>query len=115
MQDPEPIEAFRQALARATATEANDPTAMCLATADAAGRPSARMVLLKGTDERGFVFFTNFESRKARELAIQPCASLCVHWPRLGEQVRIEGPVERIDDAANDAYFATRPRGSQIA
>ena len=87
---------------------------MTLATADAAGRPSARIVLLKGIDPRGFVFFTNRESRKARELEERPFAALVLHWPKAAEQIRVEGRVERVSDAESDLYFATRPRGSQI-
>jgi pyridoxamine 5'-phosphate oxidase len=105
---------FVEAFARAKARETSDATAMTLATADASGRPSARMVLLKGVDQRGFVFYTNRESRKARELDQVPFAALCIHWPVGEEQVRVEGRVERIADDESDAYFATRPRGSQI-
>lgn len=112
--DADPIARFRDALARAHEVERADPTAMTLATADHRGRPSARMVLLKDVDARGFVFFTNRESRKGVELAENPFAALCLHWPVLGQQVRVEGPVERISDADSDAYFATRARGSQI-
>jgi pyridoxamine 5'-phosphate oxidase len=109
-----PIDLFRDWLAEAEASEPNDPTAMCLATVDPAGNPSARMVLLKGIDERGFVFYTNFESRKGQELIAQPRAALCFHWKSLRKQVRVEGPVEPVGDAEADAYFATRARVSQI-
>lgn len=112
--DADPLARFRDALARAREIERSDPTAMALATADTRGRPSVRMVLLKDVDPRGFVFFTNRESRKGVELEQNPFASLCLHWPVLGQQVRVEGPVERISDADSDAYFATRARGSQI-
>jgi pyridoxamine 5'-phosphate oxidase len=112
--DADPLARFRDALARAHEVERNDPTAMTLATADQRGRPSARMVLLKDVDARGFVFFSNRESRKGVELAENPFAALCVHWPVLGQQVRVEGPVEQISDADSDAYFATRARGSQV-
>src|SRR5262249_3557031 len=88
------------------------PTA--LATADAAGRPSVRIVLLRGVDERGFVFYTNYGSRQARELTGNPRASLCQHWPTLEEQIRVEGAVELADPAESDRYFAGRPRDSQI-
>lgn len=88
--------------------------AMCLATAGKSGFPSARMMLLKGVDERGFVFYTNVKSRKGRELRENPCASLCFWWPHLEEQIRIEGKVEPVSDAEADQYFATRPRGSQL-
>src|SRR5690242_21588777 len=91
-----------------------EPNAMIVATADAQGRPAARIVLLKGVDERGFVFYTNLESRKARELAARPRAALCFHCKALQRQVRIEGDVERVSDAEADAYFATRQRISQI-
>ena len=101
-------------LAEATTSEPDVPTAMALATADAAGAPSVRMVLLKEIDDRGFVFYTNLESRKGCELEANPRASLCLHWKSLGRQVRIDGAVERVEDAEADAYFASRPRDSQI-
>jgi pyridoxamine 5'-phosphate oxidase len=88
---------------------------VALATATPDGAPSARMVLLKGADEGGFTFFTNYESRKGRELADNPRGALLFHWPQLGRQVRIEGPVERISREESDAYFKTRPRGAQLA
>jgi pyridoxamine 5'-phosphate oxidase len=88
---------------------------VALATADADGAPSARMVLLRGADDRGFTFFTNYESRKGRELAENPRAALLFHWPQLGRQVRVEGSVERVSGEESDAYFATRPRGAQLA
>src|SRR5262249_58074693 len=87
---------------------------MALSTVDPDGLPNVRMVLLKGVDERGFVFYTNRESQKGRELTTQPKAALVFHWKSLGRQVRIRGPVERVDDAEADAYFATRPRLAQI-
>jgi len=89
--------------------------AMSLATADAAGRPTARAVLLKGFDAAGFVFFTNFTSRKGRELAVNPYASLLFTWEELERQVRIDGRAEKISEAESDEYFSTRPRGSQIS
>ncbi len=110
----DPIDRLREALARAAAASPFDPTAAALATADAAGRPSVRVVLVKRVDERGLAFFTNRESRKGRELAENPRAALCFHWPALGEQVRAEGPVTVLSDAESDAYFATRPRESQL-
>ena len=112
--EDDPIARFLEALERAKAAEPSDATAMTLATADARGRPSARMVLLKGADAEGFTFFTNHGSRKANELDQNPFAALCFHWPTLVQQVRVEGSVERVSDDESDAYFATRPRGSQI-
>lgn len=91
-----------------------DATAMCLATADAKARPSARMVLLKSHDAAGFTFYTHFDSRKSRELIANPHAALCFHWAPLGRQLRIEGKVTRVADQESDAYFASRPRESQI-
>lgn len=110
----DPIAHARALLDERRRTEPTDATAVTLATADASGRPSARMVLLKGIDARGFVFFTNHGSRKARELAVNPFAALCIHWAHAAEQVRVEGRVERVSDAESDAYFASRARGSQI-
>src|SRR5579859_5484250 len=109
-----PIEVFREWLAEAEAAEPNDPTAMAVATVDAAGNPSVRMILLKGMDERGFAFYTNFESRKGRELLACPRAALCFHWKSLRKQVRVEGPVEIVSEAEADAYFHSRARVSQI-
>jgi pyridoxamine 5'-phosphate oxidase len=111
---PDPLVRFHQAFARARLVEVHDPTAMTLATVGDDGRPSARIVLLKDADARGFTFFTNRESRKGEELARHPFASLVIHWPSHAEQVRIEGRVELVSDEESDAYFATRPRGSQI-
>lgn len=101
-------------LAERARVEGLDTAPIALATADAAGRPSVRIVLLRGVDARGFVFFTNYESRKGRELKENPRASLCQYWPTLEEQIRIEGPIELIDAAESDAYFADRPRESQL-
>jgi len=98
----------------AVETEPNDPTAMAVATVDASGLPDIRMVLLKGWDERGFVFYTNFESAKGRELAAHPSAAALFHWKTRRRQVRIRGPVEVVTAAEADAYFASRPRGSRI-
>ena len=91
-----------------------DTAPVALATADPWGRPSVRIVLIRHVDERGFVFHTNYNSRKAEEIFSNPHAALCFHWPTLEEQVRVEGSVARISDAESDAYFAGRPRGSQI-
>ncbi|MFO0295081.1 MAG: pyridoxamine 5'-phosphate oxidase [Rhodospirillales bacterium] len=110
----DPFERFAGWLAEATASEPNDPNAMALATADAQGRPSVRMVLLKGVDQGGFVFYTNLESRKGGELAANPRAALLFHWKTLQRQVRVEGPVTPVTAAEADAYFATRARTSRI-
>jgi pyridoxamine 5'-phosphate oxidase len=110
----DPFERFADWLAEATASEPNDPNAMALATADAQGRPSVRMVLLKGVDQGGFVFYTNLESRKGGELAANPRAALLFHWKTLQRQVRVEGPVTPVTAAEADAYFATRARTSRI-
>lgn len=106
---------FESWYAEARASEPNDPGAMALATADSHGRPSVRMVLLKGHDERGFVFYTNFESRKGGELIANPYAALDFHWKSLRRQVRIEGRVEPVSDAEADAYHASRARDSQLS
>lgn len=108
------IEQFGRWFADALAAQLPEPNAMTLATADASGRPSARIVLLKGFDERGFVFFTSLVSRKARELAVNPRASLVIFWQALERQVRIEGAVETVTRAETEAYFRTRPVKSQI-
>ncbi|HSD20838.1 MAG TPA: pyridoxamine 5'-phosphate oxidase [Anaeromyxobacter sp.] len=111
---PDPIARFHDSLARAATASTFDATAAALATADASGRPSVRIVLVKTVDARGFAFFTNRDSRKGRELAENPRAALCFHWPAIGEQVRAEGEVSVVEDSESDAYFATRPRESQI-
>ncbi|MCX7373536.1 MAG: pyridoxamine 5'-phosphate oxidase [Alphaproteobacteria bacterium] len=110
----DPSALFADWMAAATQSEPNDPNAMCLATATPDGRPSARMVLLKGVDPRGFVFYTNLESRKGGELAANPHAALCFHWKTLARSVRVEGAVEAVTDAEADAYYASRSRGSRI-
>jgi pyridoxamine 5'-phosphate oxidase len=110
----EPLGLFAAWLKDATTSEPRDPTAMTLATVDADGLPNARMVLLKGTDERGFVFYTNMDSQKGRELDAHPKAALVFHWKSLNRQVRVRGAVERVSDAEADAYFATRPKQAQI-
>lgn len=113
-QEGDPIGRVQRLVAAAREREAHDATAATLATATPDGRPSARVVLVKGADERGFVFYTNLTSRKARELAANPQAALCFYWPASGWQLRVEGTVEPVDAAEADAYFATRPRGSQL-
>lgn len=110
----DPFSAFAIWLAEAERTEVNDANAMALATVDADGLPDVRTVLLKGLDPRGFVFYTNFESRKGQELSEQPKAALCFHWKSLHRQVRARGPVEKVSDAEADAYYATRPRLSRL-
>ncbi|RKH45249.1 pyridoxamine 5'-phosphate oxidase [Corallococcus sicarius] len=111
---PDPIQRFADVFAQAKQVIPVDPNAMVVATVDDAGRPSSRVVLLKDFDARGFVFFTNFHSRKGRQLTAHPVAALCFHWVPLEQQVRIEGRVEVVSDAEADAYFQSRPRGSQI-
>jgi len=101
-------------LAERARVEGIDTAPAALATADAAGRPSVRIVLLRRVDARGFVFFTNYDSRKGRDLTANPRASLCQHWPTLEEQIRVEGPIERVTAVESDAYFAGRPRESQL-
>jgi pyridoxamine 5'-phosphate oxidase len=113
--DSDPLEQFRRWYTEAGEAGVKAPQAMALATATADGAPSVRMVLLKGADERGFVFFTGYVSRKAAELAANPPAALLFHWGALGRQVRIEGRVARVAGQESDAYFATRPRGAQLA
>ena len=110
----DPLDLFRRWMAEAERAEVNDPNAMALATVDAAGRPSVRMVLLKGIDARGFIFYTNLESHKGRDLVANREAGLCFHWKSLRRQVRIDGPAEMVSDEEADAYFHSRPRGSQI-
>ena len=110
----DPFALFAAWLKDATASEPRDPTAMTLATVDADGFPNARMVLLKGVDERGFVFYTNMDSQKGRELDATPKGALVFHWKSINRQVRIRGPVEHVTDAEADAYFATRPKQAQI-
>ncbi len=113
--DPDPLEQFRRWYAEADEAGIKAPQAMALATAAADGAPSVRMVLLKGADDHGFVFFTGYVSRKAAELDANPRAALLFHWDAHGRQVRIEGRVERVAGQESDAYFATRPRGAQLA
>lgn len=110
----EPFRLFSQWMKDAEAKEPNDPNAMALASVDATGLPDVRMVLLKGFDEAGFVFYTNFESKKGTELLASRKAALLFHWKSLRRQVRIRGAVEVVSDAEADAYFASRPRASRI-
>ena len=110
----EPFKLFGEWLKEAEASEVNDPNAVALATVDEDGLPNVRMVLLKGFDTDGFVFYTNFESQKGREILGQKKAAMCFHWKTLRRQVRVRGPVEIVTDAEADAYFATRARGSRI-
>jgi len=113
--DPDPLRQFDRWYAEADAAGVREPNAMALATATGAGVPSARMVLLKGHDERGFVFFTNHLSRKGRELDENPHAALLFHWDPLGRQVRIEGAVQRVSEQETAAYVHSRPRASQVS
>ena len=110
----DPLGLFGRWFAAAEVSEPNDPNGMCLATADADGLPDARMVLLKGHDARGFVFYTNVESDKGRQLAGDAKAALLFHWKSLRRQVRIRGPVQPVAEEESDAYYASRPRGSQV-
>jgi pyridoxamine 5'-phosphate oxidase len=112
--DEDPVRQFSRWWDEALASKLPEPNAMTLATADAQGRPSARVVLLKGFDHAGFVFYTNYDSRKGQELAANPRAALLFFWPELERQVRIEGTVSRVSEAESDAYFATRPLASRI-
>ena len=110
----EPFSLFTEWLEEARSAEINDPTAMALATVDSDGLPNVRMVLLKGVHDGGFVYFTNYESNKGREVLANPKAALCFHWKSLRRQIRIRGSVKPVEDAEADAYFASRPRGSRI-
>ena len=110
----DPLQQFRHWFDQALAAGTNEPNAMVLATADAAGKPSTRVVLLKGLDERGFVFFTNYESRKARELAVNRHAALNFFWVELERQVCVTGSVTQVPREEAEAYFKTRPRGSRL-
>jgi pyridoxamine 5'-phosphate oxidase len=111
---PDPIEQFRGWFDDALAADLHEPNAMTLATATPEGRPSARTVLIKGFDERGFVFYTNYEGRKARELEANPQCALVFYWGELERQVRVEGRAGRVSEEESDAYFTSRPRGSQL-
>ena len=110
----EPFQLFADWLEEARGTEPNDPTAMSVATVDADGLPNVRMTLLKGFDERGFVFYTNFESQKGTEILASRKAALGFHWKSLRRQVRLRGPVEVVSDEEADAYYKSRPRDSRI-
>src|SRR3954447_26326859 len=110
----EPLRLFTAWLEEASKTEPRDPTAMTLATIDAEGIPNARMVLLKGIDERGFVFYTNMDSQKGRELDRYPKAALVFHWKSLNRQIRVRGLVEKVTATEADAYFASRPKQAHI-
>jgi len=112
--DREPMKQFGLWMAEALHAQVPEPTAMTLATVDAKGRPSARIVLLKGIDPRGFVFYTNYESRKGRDMAANPVAALTFLWKELERQVRIEGTIEKVTPAESDEYFQTRPLGSRV-
>ena len=109
-----PYELFSDWLGQAEQSEPNDPGAMCLATSTPEGKPSARMVLFKGLDERGFVFYTNADSRKGQEILSNPYASVCFHWKSLLKQVRVEGELEEVSEDEADAYYNTRHRGSRV-
>ncbi|MHB2265427.1 pyridoxamine 5'-phosphate oxidase [Aliihoeflea sp. PC F10.4] len=113
-QENEPYALFAQWLKDAGEAEINDPNAVALATVDKDGLPNVRMVLLKGFDEQGFVFYTNYESAKGGEILGSMKAAMCFHWKSLRRQVRVRGPVESVTDAEADAYYASRPRGSRI-
>ena len=112
--NPDPILQFTSWMAEALSAKVPEPNAMTLATAGADGKPSARIVLIKGVDARGFVFFTNYESHKGQDLDANPRAALLFHWIELERQVRIEGRVEKLPDAESDVYFASRPLDSRI-
>ena len=113
-ENSEPFALFEEWLADATKSEPNDPNAVALATVDEDGLPDVRMVLLKGFDDHGFVFYTNFESAKGREILGSMKAAMCFHWKSLRRQVRVRGPVEIVTNEEADAYYATRPRGSRV-
>jgi pyridoxamine 5'-phosphate oxidase len=112
--DPNPFKQFQKWFDQALAAQLPEPNAMTLATATPEGKPSARIVLLKGFDSHGFVFYTNYDSHKGQELTANPWAALVFWWAQLERQVRIEGRVEKVSDAESDAYFHSRPKGSQL-
>lgn len=111
----DPVEMFQQWFEAARQAGQAEPEAMAVATADAAGRPSVRFVLLRGVDPAGFVFYTNGRSRKGREIDANPWAALAFRWEHVDRQVRVRGPIGPVEPSQSDAYFATRPRGSQLA
>ncbi|MFS8973204.1 pyridoxamine 5'-phosphate oxidase [Cupriavidus necator] len=111
---PDPMSQFKRWFDEAVTAKLPEPNAMTLATVGADGQPSARIVLLKGIDDRGFTFFTNYESRKGLDMAANPRAALLFHWVQLERQVRVEGLVEKVSDDESDAYFASRPLGSRV-
>jgi pyridoxamine 5'-phosphate oxidase len=113
--DIDPFALFEEWMVLAAANEPNDPHAMALATVDAEGQPDVRMVLMNARSERGFTFFTNFESEKGRQLTANPRAAIVMHWKSIRRQVRMRGPVEVVAPEEADAYFTSRPKGSQIA
>lgn len=113
--DPDPLRQFALWFDEARKSEIEAPESMALGTSTPEGRPSVRMVLLRAADDRGFSFYTNYESRKGGELAANPYAALLFYWQQLGRQVRVEGRVERVPAAESEAYFRTRPRGSRLA
>jgi pyridoxamine 5'-phosphate oxidase len=113
-QTADPIQEFLEIFESAKEREVADATRVALATVDSSAHPTVRVVLLKQVDERGFVFYTNFDSRKAQHLDENPNAALCFYWPSIDEQIRVEGVVERVSDEEADAYFATRDRGSKV-
>ncbi|KXF78395.1 pyridoxamine 5'-phosphate oxidase [Paramesorhizobium deserti] len=113
-QASEPFQLFAQWLSDATKSEPHDPNALALATVDEDGMPNVRMVLLKDFDESGFVFYTNYESKKGQEILASKKAAMCFHWKSLRRQVRVRGPVEEVSAEEADAYYASRPRGSRI-
>ena len=114
-QESDPIRAFQEIFERAKEREVADPTRVALATVASSAHPSVRVVLLKQVDDRGFVFYTNLESRKARHLEENPHAALCFYWPSIDEQIRVEGVVGRVTDEEADAYFASRDRGKKVS
>jgi pyridoxamine 5'-phosphate oxidase len=113
--DPDPIHQFHKWFEKVIEADLHEPNAMILSTASSEGNPSARVVLLKGYDERGFVFYTNYEGRKAREIEANPLCALLFYWGELERQVRVEGRASRIPEEESDAYFMSRPRGSRLA